>query len=475
MNGLFQKDFFSCCPAPADPLLSGEGKKRTCKILFLLVGISFILKILYLIPGMSDPEIYLRVDSFSYLNPARSLLYDFTYSTNAASNVPALHRTPFYPLFLAACLGISRGSILFCVIVSALVSSLTLIPLYLSAKIFLKEKYAILAAGSFLLHPTVFAVFPLIISDTLFVFLVSFILYFYLYFLKKRSLFSLLGAAVVASLAVLTRPLMLFWGLPAVFVLFFLPQFPLKKKISYSFLFLLLFSLLPCCWIIRNHHHGAGWRLDIVSADTAKHNVSAFESRRTGIPAYILRERYEKEAEEAFRKEPEKYASRSSRLSFHEERLARTMKEHPFSYFALHFRPVVLIPDGASFFENLRLTTSGRNTWDVINRKGIIAGIRHYFNGCLFLPFTASPLFLLAGLILLCGVSGIFVALCKKCIFPVLLFLLFCEYFLFMTGPVAMPRYQLPALPFLCILASGTLQFLLEHFKKTFTILSECK
>ncbi|MBP5182781.1 MAG: hypothetical protein J6331_07120, partial [Lentisphaeria bacterium] len=139
---------------------------------------------------------------------------------------------------------------------------------------------------------------------------------------------------------------------------------------------------------------------------------------------------------------------------------------YPFSYFLLHFRPEVLLPDGAAFFENLRLTRSGRNTWDVINRKGILAGIRHYFGGNLLLPFTAFPLFLLAGFVLLFAAGGVLVSLWKKSYFTVLLFLLFCEYFLFMTGPVAMPRYQLPALPFFCILAAGSIQFCMETFRK---------
>lgn len=469
-NGLFQKDFFlprqEWEQEGSSALLQEESKVHTYKILLSLVLLSFVLKLLYLIPGMSDASLYLRVDSFSYLNPAKSLLYDFTYSTNAASNIPALHRTPVYPLFLAFSLGISKGSLLFCAVFSAVISSLTLIPLYLSARMFLKEKYAVIAASLYLLHPTVFAIFPLIISDTLFVFFTSFTMYFFLSFLQKRFLYLLLVCAGTASLAVLTRPLMLFWCFPAIFVLFFLPAFPVKKKMFHSLLFLLIFALLPTFWLLRNYHYGAGWRIDIVSADTAKHNVSTFESRRNNIPAAVLREQYDKEAEETFRKDPEKYASYSSRLSFHEERLAKTMKKYPFSYFFLHFRPVVLIPDGASFFENLRLTSTGKNTFDVINRKGIIAGICHYFKGKLFLPFLASPLFLLAGTILLSAAAGIVIALWKKCFFTLLLFLLFCEYFLFMTGPVAMPRYQLPALPFLCILASGTLEFCGKFFRK---------
>lgn len=465
MNGLFQKDlFFQTSASPA--LLQEEGSRNPVKILFSLVLLSFILKLLYLIPGLQDPEIYLRTDSFSYLYPARSLLYDFTYSTNAASNVPSVLRTPLYPLFLAGCLGISGNSLFFCAVASAFLSSLTLIPLYFSARIFLNEKYSIFAALLLLFHPTVFGVFPLIISDTLFLFLTTCNMFFFLAFLRKRSWQYLSASAFISALAVLTRPLMLFWCFPAMFVLCCLPALSWKKKGLYCLLFFLLFALLPFGWILRNNHYGAGWRIDTVSADTAKHNASTFESRRTNIPAYIIRKRYEKEAEEAYKKDPEKYATYSARLSFHEKRLAKIMKEYPFSYFLLHFRPVVLIPDGASFFENLRLTSSGKNTWDIINRKGIFAGIRHYFKGKLFLPVLASPLFFLAGMILLSALCSIVFALWKKCFFTFLLFLLFSEYFLFMTGPVAMPRYQLPALPFFCILASGILQRAVCFFRK---------
>ncbi len=434
--------------------LSMNDRRKMQTALICVTAAAVLIRLLYAIPGIMNPELVMRIDSATYLGPALSLLHDGTYSTAAGSGVPALVRTPLYPLYLAGLLGISGHSLGFCVFVSALLGGLITVPLFLSARLYASWKAALAAAVLFALNPTAIAVAPMFISDTLFCFVLAFQIFFFLKFIRTRRLVFLLVSAAAAALALLVRPLNLFWIIPCLFVVWCIREIPWREKLRGSLLSLLLFLCILSPWVIRNHHHGAGWRIDAVSADTALHNRSALESRLTGIPGEELRNRYRADGEAEFKAHPEKYKTPSARFSYFEGKLAEIIKAHPFRYLALHVRPVVLIPDAASFFENLGLTQTGRGTWDVINRHGIIAGVRHYFNGNYLLPCLLAPLLLAAALTYLLAFYTLFRAFLKKDWMMILLFLLLAEYYLFMTGPVAMPRYQLAALPFLCVMAA---------------------
>ena len=136
--------------------------------------------------------------------------------------------------------------------------------------------------------------------------------------------------------------------------------------------------------------------------------------------------------------------------------------KHPGTYLRLFFNPSKLVPDVPTFLENLKLTRGGRGTWDVIIKDGLLAGIRHYFDGRLWLPFLLTPLILL----LLATYAGAacelgFAIFEKKWMTP-LLFLLFSVYYLAVVGPGGYPRFQLPALPFLCLLCAQAA----ERFRK---------
>ena len=437
-----------------------DESKKICIALIAVTAAAVLIRLCYAIPGMLNPDLVIRTDTVTYLKPALSLLYDGTYSTEPGSGIPALVRTPFYPLYLAVLLGISGHSLGFCVLVSSVIGGLTVIPVFLSARLYAPWKAALAATILFALNPTGIALSPMLISDTLCLFVIAFQVFFFLQFLKTRRPVFLYSSAVIAGAATLVRPLNLLWILPCIFVICCLKELPWRKKLTYSLWSLLLFLLIFSPWTVRNHIHGAGWRIDAISANTALHNRSALESRLSGIPGEELRKNYLAEAEMEFRNHPEKYPTEAEKLSYFEGKLFELIREHPFRYFSLHLRPEVLIPDAASFFENLGLTQTGRGTWDVINRHGLLAGIRHYFNGNYLLPCLLAPLLLAAALTYGLAFCTLVRALVKRDWLMILLFLLLAEYYLFMTGPVAMPRYQLPALPFLTVMAGCALAHL---------------
>jgi len=156
--------------------------------------------------------------------------------------------------------------------------------------------------------------------------------------------------------------------------------------------------------------------------------------------------------------EPDRYATPGKQADYEEAFLTKKIMKHPVRYFLLHIRPYVLLPDLSSFLENLGLTTTERGTFDVLNRQGVLAAARHYFRGQERLLFLCAPLLLAVLITYVAAFLGLAQEiLLKKNWMLLLLALLLAEYYLFLPGPVCMPRYQLPAVLFLCVIAGGTL------------------
>ena len=397
---------------------------RKYTIPLILFAGAFLLFVLYALRGLAEPSLLMRIDSATYLAPARSLLSDFTYSS--ASGVPTALRVPLYPLLLAVALAVSGKSLLFCILMNCAVSALAVPVLYQAVLEFTeKRRTALIAALLLMFSPTEIAFAPMFLSEGMFVTLVSLELLFFLRFVPGTA----------------------------------------KQRVLRAGTAVLLFLLILAPWIIRNHHIGSGWRIDEVAADSLRHNASVVESRVNRIPAQFYREQYAIAFEKAFA-DKSKFPDRDSRLTYEERYLSSILMKHPGTYFLLFFNPSKLVPDIPTFLENLKLTTGNRGTWDVIVKDGLFAGIRHYFNGKLHLPFLLTPLILLLLITYLGAFTELVFAFLEKKWIILLLFLLFSVYYLMVVGPGGYPRFQLPALPFLCLLCAQAAERFIRRREK---------
>jgi hypothetical protein len=96
----------------------------------------------------------------------------------------------------------------------------------------------------------------------------------------------------------------------------------------------------------------------------------------------------------------------------------------------------------------------------VLKKDGLTAAIRHYFGkNWLWILLILIPLLIPAGIT--------YAAVCLKMVkdirhikishIDIMIFLIFAEYYLFLPGAITAPRYQLPALPCLCMLAAAAI------------------
>ncbi len=432
--------------------------RQQWKTALILFAAAFVLFLLYALPGLLDPELLMRIDSGTYLGPARSLLQDFSYKSSPEAAGPTGLRVPLYPLYLALGLLIGGNSLSVCVVMNCLISALAIPLLYFAGLEFAKpdpdaEPKAVAAALLLMLSPTEIAFAPMFLSEGMFVTGVVLEILFTVRYVRRGGTGDLVLAAASGGAAALIRPLNILWILPFVFVSFFAEGITLRKKALHALLAVGIFALFVMPWILRNRSIGSGWRIDEVAADSLRHNASVVESRVHHLPANFYREKYALHFEQQFR-DRKRFPDRDARLSYEERYLTGIIRNHMGVYFSLFFNPSKLVPDVPTFLENLRLTTGGKGTWDVIVKDGLWAGTRHYFEDKLYLPFLILPLMLVLLATYLGAFAALICAVRKKQFRILLLFCLFSLYYLMVVGPGGYPRFQLPALPFLCLLAS---------------------
>jgi hypothetical protein len=103
------------------------------------------------------------------------------------------------------------------------------------------------------------------------------------------------------------------------------------------------------------------------------------------------------------------------------------------------------------------VTQGGRGTLDVLNRQGVIAAVKHYFDGKYGVLLLLAPL-LAVVVVTYFGFAWQLLSWIRGGEWYLLLMALgFVAYYLVIAGPVVMPRYQLPALPFMCTMAAMAL------------------
>ena len=103
-----------------------------------------------------------------------------------------------------------------------------------------------------------------------------------------------------------------------------------------------------------------------------------------------------------------------------------------------------------------------------MQKEGLFAAVNHYFGGKLWVLLPVVPLLgiTLATYLLAAWKLIDWVVHLRRNWYWIFLFLAFVEYYFFLPGPIVAPRYQIPALPFLAIMAAMQLPALGRLLKR---------
>jgi hypothetical protein len=112
-----------------------------------------------------------------------------------------------------------------------------------------------------------------------------------------------------------------------------------------------------------------------------------------------------------------------------------------------------LLPNATEFLELLGVTQGGRGTLSVLNQQGLWAAVRHYFGGQAWVLWPLVPLMALLGLTYLGTLAGSATLARRRDWFALVLLLASTAYFLLIPGAPSHPRFRVPVMPYVCLLA----------------------
>ncbi len=394
-------------------------------------------------------EIFSRPDSAGYLGPALALADSGEYLTEPGG-VPGVMRAPGFPAVAAVFLKISGGSFGFLALLLAFLNALAVLVAGWGIRTLWGNTASLIGASLIALNLTAIAQAPMFLSDSLFSLVAACQFWSFALFYRKRKIHYFAAAAALAACGALIRPINVAWIFPALFLVAVLPDAAWKFKLRTALSGAVIFFLLLLPWQLRNASLGAGMCIDVNTGAMLHQNGAMLLAAANGTEYEAEKQNILRELETEFA-DTERFPDEKSRVDHRLKRFAGIIREHPVLWFSQHFRWQILLPDAPVFFELLGLTESDRGTLNVLHTQGIRAAVNHYFDGRLWIPALVLPLLAVTG-ILYAGALGQLVVWCRtirRSWYWLFLFLAFAEYYFFLPGPITVPRYQLPALPFL--------------------------
>ena len=425
--------------------------------------VAFVIRVLCAWPALQSPELLTRPDSATYRLPARAIEENYGKKMTIApdSDLPAVQRPPGYIFFLV----LVGRSLVHIAVAGCLIDALTVFPVALAGRRLAGRRAGFWAAVLYALNLTALAAAPLILADSLLGFFCAWQVFFLVRAWRTKRLSDFLIGAGFAAAATLTKPV----NLPVFLVLIPLVLAPVifrswKKTAGAVLLTGIVFCTLLMPWMLRNRAVGTGFVIDRNSGLTALHNTAAILARVNGTDIDSERAALEVEADAAFEAGPGQGASLSAfekSLELDSWYLKRYRKEiigHPGAAAATHlFQVWILLPDLPDFLQNLGLRTGERGTLAVLRKDGVLAAFRHYMGGNYAAAFLAMPFLLATGVLYALTAAGVWIYARRHRWTDLTLFAVFVLYYLAAPGPVLMPRYQIPALPFACALAGAVI------------------
>ena len=275
-----------------------------------------------------------------------------------------------------------------------------------------------------------------------------------------QMFFALLpGAEGVPFLAVPPAGRRKVWIFPALALILLFPgKESWKRKGAYALAGLLIFGAVLAPWMIRNARLGAGYTLDTNTGAVchqngamllAEVNNTDFETEKTQLLA---------EQKELF-SDTTRFPDEAAREAWRLRRYRGMILDHPLVWLRQSASWRIFIPDAPTFWELCGFTSPNRGTMGVMAKYGFFSGVRHYFRGNWKLLAITILLILPTLLLYACALGRFVCGICtiKTRWYELLAFLAFAEYYLLLPGAITAPRYQIPALPILCVMAAAFL------------------
>jgi 4-amino-4-deoxy-L-arabinose transferase-like glycosyltransferase len=430
------------------------------KSLVIVILFAILTRLIYFIAALISSynqlgvKIFIVDESNSYLNFAKNLL--ICHMMAATPCLPSAFRTPIYPFFLAGFISLlsENNGIWLMILFQFVVSILTILFVYLTLVQVISNKKALFATFiySILIDPIIYTF--IITTETLFTFLIVFSLYQLIIYIKENKVSNLITSGFMLGLSILTRPISEFLPLVLFVALLVISLWKKQKGFVKPIMMLATVLLVISPWLLRNYLvFGRADISTISGANLYFYNYAYLEAYLQNKPIdEIQSELRNQEIDETDMPVRSDFARSSKQASF----AVKEILAHPITYAIVHLKgtvPIILGTSSQEFYHQFGLTFYARNIFDIVSHstfKDFIKKLRIYISE----KWLQVINLIVKGLIFLGALFGSIIGLWNKTTRYEILLLSLCGlYLIVLAGPQPFPRFGLPVLPFICILA----------------------
>ena len=301
-----------------------------------------------------------------------------------------------------------------------------------------------------------------LLTETLFTALFLGSILAYVLFRQSQKRIWILISGALMGLAILCRPIATYFP----FLFLILVLFDQAKDVRER-LIKIVFYALPCLvvivpWMFWNYASiGIPTISTISDYNLLFYNAASLQADQLGLNEEQVRDDLNDQVGQALQ-EGHLSDTPANRDHIYRELARNIIAKDPLRYVYLHLKNDVnnLLPGVTDLTEILGVTVGGKGTLAVLNKDGLMAAIRHYFEDKIWLIGIFAPAIVLLILIYLTDLVGIGLLVKEKKWFALSTLLIPILYLLLIPGASSNQRFRVPAMPFICLLAArGTIFF----------------
>jgi len=394
-------------------------------------------------------------DSEEYGSLAESIIQNHIFSSGGEINTL---RAPGYPFFVATFKMIGNSYFVVTLAQIFLVFSSVIIIRRLGA-LFHSHKVGEVASTIFLLNPLVLTLSLIILTDILFLFL--FLFGFYLAFSSHYSKSKIIFTSIIFALAIYVRPMGVF-ALPIFVAPFLASKLSISEKLKSIIIMIFIVLVAVSPWIYRNY------KLTGVADFTS---FKAINLADYAVPLFLSNQNNTTLAEERVNLENEIGLTRGqwSDLRFSKQVSSVAQKiilEHPFDYMKYHIFSSLPFIFSSSIQDTIITYKEAMHIQNQFIKTGAINHLvsrewRLFFESITSIWWKIGErMFWLV--VYIVGIGVVWKERKRKMTWA---FIFIPIYLMILAGPAANARYAIQGLPFVLILFSNALFYILNHKK----------
>jgi len=393
------------------------------------------------------PDGLFKPDSNDYIELSDSLAETGNFQRDSR---PEVFRTPGYPAFLL--LGVPFGThwwrvtVLVQIALDVLVVYLT----YLLGWMLLGRAGGLWAALLQAICVVAIVSAVRLLSDGLFAVLLTLAVLLFVHHLRTSAWWSLTAAAAVLGAGCYVRPVGLAFAAVLLAVLIVR-----ARRLRQAGAFAALVAACVCPWVVRNGLRTGYWGFSSFATDTLyAYAAPQVLARVEGISAAQARRRIE------LFHPPRPGETIGQAVARRRRAALEVIMQHPVAYATTHLNGVVgfFLPAATDVLEVAGLTSGGKGTLAVLRAEGLVAAVRHYFDGNRLAMLLAAPMVLVPAAVYLGAAACFVVRFGRRSSAVAWTLLLMVAVAAVLAGPANVPRFRVPVAPLLnvCAVAGWT-------------------